>query len=293
MHQTQLIAALYLLATILTPTARAHAQPQTASHQAHPVQPITAILGAYGDEITLLLARTENKKERIIQQFHFTEGTLNGRKVVIALTGIGKVNAAISTTLVIEHYHPAEVLFSGIAGGVDTALSPGDLVIANTVAYHDYGTLLPDSLQLDPTRNPVTHTANPIYFPCNDSLVAIAERVSRQVVLEKADRLAPHPPRIVSGIIVTGDVFISSRPATQRLWRQMKAEATDMEGAAIAQTCWQQRIPFLVIRSLSDDADSNAGRDIRNFYQVAARNAAAMVMAITRQLAITTTKDKK
>src|SRR5690349_13511439 len=113
----------------------------------------TAILGAYGEEITLLLEKVQDKKDSVIAGLHFTEGTLNGRKVVVALTGIGKVNAAITTTLMIEHFHPAELLFSGIAGGVDPALSPGDLVIGKELAYHDYG-LLADTFKLDSTRDP-------------------------------------------------------------------------------------------------------------------------------------------
>jgi adenosylhomocysteine nucleosidase len=245
-------------------------------------QPVTAILGAYGAEIDLLLEKTENKKDIVIEQFHFTEGILNGRKVVVALTGIGKVNAAITTTLVIEHFHPAEVLFSGIAGGVDPGLSPGDLVIGKKLAYHDYGTLT-DSLRPDPTRNPITLEKNPMYFPCSDTLIKLAEKVSQGLQLEKPKEGLP-APRIASGTIVTGDVFVSSRSTTQRLWRQMQAEATDMEGAAVGQTCWQQQIPFLVIRCLSDDAGSNAAHDIARFYRVAAHNAATLVIAITGEL---------
>ena len=246
-------------------------------------RPVTAIVGAYGDEITYLLGKVENKKRSIVGGLPFTEGELDGRHVVVALTGIGKVNAAITTTLMIEHFHPTEVLFSGIAGGVDPALSPGDLVIGKKIAYHDYGTL-GDSLLRDPTRNPVTGQNNPLFFGSNDTLVEIAERVSRGLTLEKPieGRPAPH---VVSGIIVTGDVFVSSQKATQRLWQQLDAEATDMESAAVAQTCWQRGIPFIVIRSLSDAADADAEKDIHRFYRVAAHNAALLVIAITDELA--------
>jgi adenosylhomocysteine nucleosidase len=246
-------------------------------------RPVTAILGAYGDEITYLLGKVENKKTSIVGGLPFTEGELDGRQVVVALTGIGKVNAAITTTLMIEHFHPSEVLFSGIAGGVDPALSPGDLVIGKKIAYHDYGTL-GDSLVRDPTRNPATGQNNPLFFGSNDTLVEIAERVSRGLTLEKPieGRPAPH---VVSGIIVTGDVFVSSQKATLRLWQQLNAEATDMESAAVAQTCWQRGIPFIVIRSLSDAADADAEKDIHRFYRVAAHNAALLVIAITAELA--------
>jgi adenosylhomocysteine nucleosidase len=257
-------------------------------HPGHPMaqtkpRPVTAILGAYGDEITLLLGKVENKKESIVGGLSFTEGELDGRPVVVALTGIGKVNAAITTTLVIEHFHPEEILFSGIAGGVDPALSPGDLVIGKKIAYHDYGTL-GDSFVREPTRNPVTLQNNPLSFSSNDTLVEIAERVSRGLTLEKPIEGKP-APHIVSGIIVTGDVFVSSQKATQRLWQQLNAEATDMESAAVGQTCWQRGIPFIVIRSLSDAADSEAEKDIARFYRVAAHNAALLVIAITAELA--------
>ena len=246
--------------------------------------PVTAILGAYGDEITLLLTKLEHKKEHHIGGLLFTEGILSGRHVVVALTGIGKVNAAITTTLAIEHFHPAQILFSGIAGGIDPALSPGDLVIGKQLTYHDYGTLAADSLVRNPTRNPATKQDNPMYFSSNDTLVRIAERLSRELKLELPveGRPAPH---VVSGTIVTGDLFITSTAASRRLWQQLHAEATDMESAAVAQTCWQRGIPFLVIRSLSDAADSEAEKDIHRFYQVAAHNAATLVIAITGELA--------
>jgi adenosylhomocysteine nucleosidase len=248
-----------------------------------PAEPVTAILGAYGDEITLLLEKVEQKKTLEIGGLTFTTGLLNGRHVVVTLTGIGKVNAAITTTLAIEHFHPNEILFSGIAGGIDPALSPGDLVIGTQLAYHDYGTLA-DSLVPDPTRNPATHQNNPLFFPCNDTLVKVAEKASRGLTLEMPveGRPAPH---IVSGPIVTGDVFITSLAASRRLWQQWHAEATDMESAAVAQTCWQRNIPFIIIRSLSDAADSQAEKDIHRFYRVAAHNAALLVIAITGELA--------
>jgi adenosylhomocysteine nucleosidase len=248
-----------------------------------PSGPVTAILGAYGDEITLLLEKVENKKDYHIGGLTFTEGSLNGRHVVVVLTGIGKVNAAITTTLAIEHFHPSEILFSGIAGGIDPALSPGDLVIGTRLAYHDYGTLA-DSLIPDPTRNPVTKENNPLFFPCNDTLVKIAEKVSRWLTLEKPIDGRP-APRIVSGTIITGDVFITSHAAAGRLWQQWHAEATDMESAAVAQTSWQRGIPFVIVRSLSDAADSEAEKDIHRFYRVAAHNAALLVIALTGELA--------
>ena len=245
----------------------------------------TAILGAFPPEMNILHARLQEKKDTVIQRVRFTMGLLNGRRVVLAQTGMGKVNAAMTTTLVLEHFNPHELLFTGIAGGVDPQLAPGDLVIGTAVAYHDYGTLTPDSLQVRATRNPFTLQENPIYFSCDSSLVQVARQVSHQVSFEKihdagGDRL----PVVVSGVIVTGDVFVASTPATEKFHRQQRAEATEMEGAAIGQVCWQQQVPFLVIRSLSDNANSHAAVDVKAFYQVAANNSASLVIALAGAL---------
>jgi len=250
-----------------------------------PANPVTAILGAFPPEMNILQEQIQQKKDTLIQQVRFTLGLLNGRQVVLAQTGMGKVNAAMTTTLILEHFHPRELLFTGIAGGVNPRLSPGDLVIGTAVTYHDYGTLTPDSMLLRPTHNPFTLQENPVFFTCDTGLVQTARRVSKEVAFFKInDHNGGHQPAIVAGIIVTGDVFVASTPATQKFRRQLGAEATEMEGAAIGQICWQQGVPFLVIRSLSDNASSNAASEVRTFYQVAANNSASLVMALVAAL---------
>ena len=240
---------------------------------------VTGILGAFGPETDLVLTQVQNKKDVVLQQIHFTEGVLRGRKVVVALSGIGKVNAAITTTLMLEHWKPSEIIFTGVAGALDPSLMPGDLVIGVEIGYHDYGYLLPDSLQRRPTRNPATTQENPLYFPSDPALIDLAWKASLRTKLEKTGGTKDSTtPRIVKGRIVTGDEFISSEAATTTLYRQLKAAATEMEGAAVAQTCWQQRVPFVVIRSMSDKAGNNAFMDLQAFYHIAARNSANLVM---------------
>ena len=244
---------------------------------------ITGILGAFGAEVALIHDKIEDKKEITLQNLRFTEGNLNGRHVVLAQTGMGKVNAAITTTLMLVHFKPHEILFTGIAGGVDPKLVPGDIVIGSKVAYHDYGAITPDSMAHKPTHNPVDNSLNPFYFKCDDKLIALAQNVSSKLVLTKIGSIS-RVPKIVTGIIVTGDVFVSSDAATIKLHSEMNAEATEMEGAAVGQTCFQQSVPFLVIRSLSDSASNNAHEDVAAFYGVAAQNSAMMVMAVLGKL---------
>lgn len=242
----------------------------------------TAILGAFGDETTLILTHVQQKHDTVVQQIHFTRGILRGRPVVVALSGIGKVNAAITTTLMLEHFRPREVIFTGIAGAVDPALSPGDIVIGTEAGYHDYGATTPDSLEHWRTRNPITNEQNPYFFPCDKRLTDLALQAAQHTRLEKlADSVTP---KVRQGRIVTGDQFMSSETATAALYKNLQASATEMEGASVAQACWQQHVPFIVIRSMSDKAGNGAYKDYKTFYQVAARNSANLVMNMVEML---------
>lgn len=246
-----------------------------------PKKDITGILGAFPDEVQILLSQLEDKKESVFQRITFTEGKLRGQHVVVAFTGIGKVNASVATVLLLEHFHPRAILFSGIAGAINPALNPGDIVIGTKIAHHDYGVLTPEGTTRRPTRDPSTMAENAIYFSSDSVLIRTARQVAKSVSLEKVNSTnGPRAPIISEGVIVTGDVFVASNAATQELRQKMNAEATEMEGAAVAQVSHQQQVPFLIIRSMSDNAGNNAARDAESFYQLAARNSANFVMSI-------------
>ncbi len=248
-------------------------------------QKLTGLLGAFPPELVLLQQQLTQKSDTIIQHIRFTKGLLNGRFVVLAQTGVGKVNAAITTTLMIAYFKPEQIIFSGIAGGIDTTLSPGDIVIATQVAYHDYGMITDSGMRYNPTRNPATMQPNPVYFACDTTLINKAIVATKKLTLEKVTREeGVFVPQIKKGIVVTGDVFVAGETQTHRLLNDLHATATEMEGAAIAQTCYQQNIPFLIIRSLSDKANSKAATDIKAFYEVAAKNAAMLVVGIVGEL---------
>jgi adenosylhomocysteine nucleosidase len=245
----------------------------------------TAILGAFGDEVTLIESRLSEKREHKIQGITFFTGKLSGRPVVLARSGVGKVNAAMTTTLLIEHFKPREVIFTGIAGAINLELFPGDVVIAARVAQHDFGAALPDRFEHRGAPNPIDGKRNPVFFPADPRLLAAAEKVAARVEFDaiKIDG-AERKPKIIRGVIVTGDAFISSPEKKADLRKALGADAVEMEGAAVAQVCWQQQVACLIIRSLSDRADANAQRDFANFYSVAAQNSARLVAAIAEQL---------
>ena len=174
-------------------------------------QEITGILGAFPPELVLLQSKMENKKDTIIAHISFTKGTLNGRSVVLAQTGIGKVNAAITTTLMIQYFKPKEIVFSGIAGGIDPALFPGDIVIGTEVTYHDYGAIEDSGMIYLPTKNPWTMTENPVKYVSDPALVEKAISVSKGIKFSQVIREnGSFSPVVTKGIIVTGDVFVAS-----------------------------------------------------------------------------------
>jgi adenosylhomocysteine nucleosidase len=226
----------------------------------------------------LLEDQLTEKAEHQIEGLRFATGRLRGRKVVVAWTGIGKVNAAMTTTLAIEHFRPSEIIFMGIAGAVNPELRPGDIVIAEKTAHHDMGTVWPEGLFFKGVKNRLNGIENPVFFPADKNLVDAAERASETTDLEgirigQDDRT----PKIIKGVVVTGDVFVASPGKCKELRERLEADAVEMEGAAVAQLCFQRNIPYLVIRSISDSADEGAVFDKQMFYIMAARNSSALV----------------
>jgi adenosylhomocysteine nucleosidase len=247
----------------------------------------TAILGAFDEETALLKARMTNRQEHSIEGIKFYTGRLESRQVVLAETGIGKVNAAMVTTLLLENFGPDEVIFSGIAGSTNPELSPGDIVIAEKVACHDYGYIGAAGFETRTTTNPVDNTSNPLFFTADRHLLDVAKTAAEDInlsQLETTEGLVQ--PRITAGIVVTGDSFIASEEFSQQLRESLSADAVEMEGAAVAQVCYQQNVPFIIIRSISDSADESALADMQKFQGIAAGNSAKLVVEIVRQLAL-------
>ena len=241
--------------------------------------PITAILGAFDEEVTILQKQLTGIQEQEIEGISFVTGRLRGKRVVIAWTGIGKVNAAMTTTLLIEHFRPNEVVFTGIAGGINPDLQPGDIVIAAKTAQHDLCRITPDGIENFGVHNPANQKRNPVFFQADERLVKLAELSAKQVAPEKIKTSAgQRAPKIIKGVVVTGDAFIASPESCTELRNRLGADAVEMEGAAVAQICYQRNVPCIVIRSISDKANEKAVEDVEKFYKMAARNSASLVV---------------
>ena len=205
------------------------------------------IIGAMEEEVAILKDKLTDMNEISVAHVKFYRGKLNSKEVVLTQSGIGKVNAAISTTLIIEKFNPKLIINTGSAGALDESLSVGDMLISNDVVYHDvdataFGYKLGQIPQM------------PLEFKSDQELLKSVETVINKNYNAKI------------GQIVSGDSFIGSVDQRLTIKRQFpEAMAVEMEATAIAQTCHQFHVPFIVTRAVSDLANGKADISFEEF----------------------------
>ena len=173
------------------------------------------------------------------------------------------------------------LFLSGTAGAVNQTLRPGDVVIGAEVAQHDVGMRTATGVKRRGTRNAVTGEVDSLLVPAPEPLLAAARQAASGLRLPPVSTVeGERVPRIVEGVIVTGDVFVADVAVREELRRNLDASAVEMEGAAVVQTCRQFRVPCLVVRSITDRADGQALRSYDAYVVIASENAAALVAAI-------------
>lgn len=247
-------------------------------------QPMVGVLGITR-EVAFVERLVKDSREVVVRGFVFHVGTLNGHPVVVGRSGPGKVNAAIVTTVMLSHFNPSALLFSGTAGAIDQELRPGDVVIGTTVAQHDTGAQTAAGLLRRGMRNTITGEIDPLLMPAAPALLMAA----RQAIAGLTLAAIPSPegryqPKLVEGVIVTGDVFVSDVLRRDDLRKNLNASAAEMEGGAMVQACRQFGVPCLVVRSITDRADGLATNSYEQFLPTASENAAAVVSAIVGKL---------
>jgi adenosylhomocysteine nucleosidase len=229
------------------------------------VRPL-AIVSAMHEELRALLpALTDEHIVRIgTRRFH--TGTMAGLPVVLALSGIGKVAAATTATLLIDRFDAAALVFTGVAGGVAPGVRVGDVVVARTLLQHDM-----DASPLFPRYEvPLTGRSR---FACDAALVEQLGGAARGCMARAGELLADHcaefaidAPAVHEGLVVSGDRFVSSAAESAALAAALPdALAVEMEGAAAAQVCAEFERPMVVVRTISDRADDAAHADFSRF----------------------------
>ncbi len=237
-----------------------------------------AIMGAMDEEIELLKSKLEHKKEVNKNGVTFYTGKLKGQKIVLLKAGIGKVNAAYSTAILTSSFKIEALIFTGVAGGLHPGIKPGDIVIADKMIQYDFGQLKEEGFETWPTRNlSQNNEKNSLYLKVDATLLVESKKVSNTIKLQPVNG---NQPKFYVGTIATGDTFVSDPKKAKDLYSNFNALATEMEGAAVAQVCNMLGLPYIVIRSCSDNANTNAHTDYFKFVQIASVNSAQMVLEL-------------
>lgn len=226
------------------------------------------ILAAMEEEITMVMDLIDHPVKTEIADRIFYEGKMNGIDCVVTFSKWGKVAAAITATTMAEHFKVSHIVFIGTAGALSDDLNVGDIVVAKRLVQHDL-----DARPIIPRfQIPLTDT---IYVPTNEKLSSLAmetvktllKKDFRTIVGEEAyNEFSFIQPALYDGDVASGDQFISTDEKRQELIDLLpKVKCVEMEGAAVAQVCKEFKLPFTVIRIISDKANHDARVDFGKF----------------------------
>jgi len=251
-----------------------------------PTPPI-GILSAIPEELKHLEDREQGSEALAGLVFH--RGRIEGRDAVFVETGIGKVNAALTATILAERYACRALVFCGVAGGLDPALGIGDVVVATRLVQHDYGALKAGRLTVyQPGMPPMPGMDASHGF---DMPLALQEKLRARLsgivlpAIEPAvSGAAQRQPLLHFGTVLTGDSFVNDDAERERLHRSFNALAVEMEGAAVAQVAQRFRLPWLVVRCLSDLAGADSHLNFPAFLPLAAEAATLVVRQAVHEI---------
>jgi adenosylhomocysteine nucleosidase len=302
------VRLLFLIACLLALAGCATAPAQEAT-------PRVAVISAFDPELALLRAQTRNAAVQRINGVEFVTGELEGKPVLLFLSGISMTNAAMNTQLALDRFNVSHIVFSGIAGGVNPALHVGDVAVPERWGSYlealfarevqpgvyrapgwmkdatlpHYGMIHPRPVGVRSARSagqggsPETR----FWFEADPQMLAAA-RALAGVPLQhcaQAGRCLSHTPRLVlGGNGVSGQAFVDNAKFREYTFATFQANVLDMETSAVAQVAYANGVPYIAFRSLSDLAGGGEGEnEIGTFFQIAADNSAKVVMAFLRQ----------
>ena len=218
------------------------------------------IIAAMNVEMESLRSHIENPETEVISGITFVRGMLEGKEVVTAVCGIGKVFAALCAQTMILRYQPEAVINTGVAGTLTDRLTIGSIAVSSSVVQHDMDT--------SPLGDPVGLISgiNMIELPADESLAGRLSACAKEMGVGT-----------VTGVIASGDQFVASSERKQFITEHFGAIACEMEGAAIGQVCHVNKVPFCVLRAISDSADGSSHMDYPAFVQLAAGQSVSLI----------------
>ena len=223
------------------------------------------IIGAMDEEVSLLKESASARLAETVAGMEFSTGELGDTPVVIVKCGIGKVNAGICTQILISRFQPAAIINTGVAGSLNADIDIGDIVVSTEAVQHDFNVS-----EIGVARGEIPPTGR-VAFPADSSLCRMATEAVHQVSPEI---------HVFEGRICSGDQFISSRSQKDAIIQAFGGLCCEMEGAAIAQVCYLNETPFVILRAISDKADESSEVSFAEFCETSPHRCAAIVKAM-------------
>ena len=222
----------------------------------------TGIIGAMEEEIILLKEKMEIEVVVKKASMEFYQGRLNGHEVVLVRSGIGKVNAGLCAQILVDVFNVNRLINTGIAGSLKAEIDIGDIVISSDAVQQDM-----DARAFGYARGEIPRM-DTLSFPADEELIALAKAACEEV--------NPEIHAFV-GRIVTGDQFVAGREIKEEIASWTEGCCTEMEGAAIAQAAYLNKVPFVIVRAISDKADDSASMDYPEFEKKAIEHSVKLV----------------
>ena len=223
---------------------------------------VTGIIGAMNEEVASLKSAVENPQISVIAGMEFCKGTLDGTDVVIVQCGVGKVNAGVCAHTLINMFGCTKIINTGVAGSLDAQIDIGDIVVSTDAVQHDF-----TAEAVGFAKGEIPYTG--LYaFPADETM--------REAAVAAVHAAAPEV-HVFEGRICSGDQFIASKEQKERIITDFGGLCCEMEGGAIAQVCYLNNTPFVIIRAISDKADESAEMSYELFEKAAAENCAAII----------------
>lgn len=227
------------------------------------------IIGAMDEEIIKIKSIMKISFIKIVAGMKFHQGTIDGKDLVLVRSGIGKVNAALCSQILIDQFKVSYIINTGIAGSLQKKIKIGDIVLSSDAGQHDV-----DATEWGYQLGEIPRM-NKVFFPADQKLIVLARECCEKVNPD----INVHVGRVLSG-----DQFVSDAEKKQWLIETFDGWCTEMEGASIAQTAYLNQIPYLIIRSISDQADEGAQVDYTTFEQAAIEHSTRLTLAIIEAL---------
>ena len=228
------------------------------------------IIGAMDEEESRLKEKMNVSKVEKKAGMEFFQGELSGKEAVIVKSGIGKVNAGICTQILVDDFNVDAVINTGVAGSLKNEINIGDIVLSKDALQHDM-----DATGFGYEPGVIPRMEESI-FKGDETLIQVAKEVNENVNAEISTFV---------GRVVSGDQFISDHAKKTELVENFAGYCTEMEGAAIAQVCYLNKLPFLIIRAISDKADNSATMDYGEFEAKAIEHTVKLVSGMMEKLA--------